>query len=523
MEILVAEKIGKSDISGQFAKKSRLENFINKLWWRVHCVFPNTLSSPFGSRDREYEKRRDAEVNAESRVPEEEELRIPVVWGAELFGPAEVEALYEHLGRLKWSSVGGMSSAGNALDWIRHQRSYGNGGGWYNVDAVVRPQDRDRWLMHPSLAQLPNEVDYLKARFIQITPSLTCALIGFVLKEEVARSYERELNKDRQSVRKRSRHGWSIENLDPGHLKSDAINSVRTEMRMLVGNWFKTNLPGYFSGRSVDRLPTAELLTTKTTRPLSEEVGNGASMWSGWHRIIANPSRFDVWTSASCIGLQLWMADSHRVDDEAFHMVVALCAADVSDESVKYYGGHDRHAYVSYSHEHLDGVLSNYAALAYLKEVSKDVRSSRTALKISKLGSRKCVQVLDQIQRFFDRSLGTPAVAGELCSRSENLGSYRHECSKFLAPAWSKEAAPQEIAEALKNWTNWLATRVVAEEYSAREHFEQLANILSVRESVRTQRRMELLTIAALIVATCSLGIAIPAIKSWLDRLGPIT
>lgn len=506
----------KDEHAPQKAMQHRLhQELIRKLWWRAHWLLPNTVPWPYGKGDRAHQDRRDCEANVASRVPDEEELRLPVIWGAELFGPAEAEALYEHLARLKWSSASGFFQEGGAADWIRHQRAYGNGGGWYNVDIVVRQQDRQRWLMLHNFAPLPDEVDYLHARFFQLTPSLTCALIGFVLKGDATRRYERELNRDRTSLRKRSGHGWGISTLDPSHLKSDSLEQARSEVRAIVGQWFKANLPGYFCGRSIDRLPTAELLTTRTHRLLSPEPEKPVGIWFGWQRLISNVPPFEVWTSAACRGFQLSMSRSHRVDDEAFHMLVALCAADVPDESIKHYGERGHRAYVMYCHEHLDGILSNYAALAFLKEASKDVRSSRAALKIGKLGSRRCVGVLDQIQSFFDRSLGAPAVAAELRSRSEHLSRYRHECSRFLAPAWPKEEEQREIAKVLQEWTNWLCVRVIAEEHSAREHFEQLASILSVRESVRAQRRMEWLTVAALVVATGSLVVALPSIKDW--------
>ena len=61
-----------------------------------------------------------------------------------------------------------------------------------------------------------------------------------------------------------------------------------------------------------------------------------------------------------------------------------------------------------------------------------------------------------------------------------------------------------------------LAKNVLAEEHALREHLEQLSNILSVRESVTAQRRMEWLTVAALIVAFMSLIVA--ALTLWMPQ-----
>lgn len=56
------------------------------LRWRAHWLLPNTIPGTHAKVDRVYYKQRDVEANAESRVPEEEELRLAVMWGTELYG-----------------------------------------------------------------------------------------------------------------------------------------------------------------------------------------------------------------------------------------------------------------------------------------------------------------------------------------------------------------------------------------------------------------------------------------------------
>ncbi|WP_422625420.1 hypothetical protein [Rhodoferax sp.] len=91
---------------------------------------------------------------------------------------------------------------------------------------------------------------------------------------------------------------------------------------------------------------------------------------------------------------------------------------------------------------------------------------------------RSGVHVLERIQSFFDRSLGTPAVATELRDRSKRPSLYQHECSRFMSPKWTKDEEQREFAKVLCEQTHFLATRVIAEENSTREHFEQLASKL---------------------------------------------
>lgn len=497
--------------------ESPLRRLARKIWGRMHWVFPNALHSP-GMDETRYLQKQERESNEASRVPEGEELRLSLVWGMELFGPAEVEQLYEKLARLRWSAGFARSKAGGALDWVRHQRAYGGDGGWYNVGAVAEHGNGQRFMMLSNYASLPVEVDYLLVRIFQSTPSLTCVLVGFVLKERGANNYQIELSRDRRTVRERSKHRWFISILDPAHLKKRSIEQARSKIQDMVGRWFGTNLPGFFCGLSSGRVPTAELITTRTSRLFSDERDEPRSTLSGWRRLLANDSPFDVWTSAECPGLQ-FSTGEHGSTDEPFHLVVSLCESDVPEDTLKHLGGREHGSYAAYCHEMLDGILSNYAGLAFLREVSKDLKVSRGELKLSRLSHRGGVHVLERIQSFFDRSLGTPAVATELRDRSKHLSLYQHECSNFVSSMWGENDGRREIANVLRERTHFLATRVVAEEHSTREHFEQLSSILSVRESVRAQHRMELLTIVALVAAICSLLVALPPMKDWPSHI----
>ncbi len=485
--------------------------------WRAHWLLPNILPPPYRD-ETAYRDKRDRESNESSRTPEDEEVRLSVMWGMELFGPAEIELLYESLARLKWSAGISSLETGGALNWVRQQRAYGGEGGWYNVGIVAEHSDRQRFLLLENYASLPSEIDYLLVRIFQLTPSLTCVLVGFVLNEHETRCYEVELNRDRKTKRERSTSRWSVSNLEPEHLKRRSIDQTRSRIQNLVKRWFRANLPGYFSSLSDNHMPTAELVTTCARQLMSNERHEPRDINFDWRHMLANVSLFDVWTYAKCTALR-FSAKGHGFADESFHLVVTLCTSEVPDENLKYMGGRERGSYVAYCHELLDGILINYAGVAFLKEVSKDLKISRSDLKISSLRRRGGVHVLERIQSFFDRSLGTPAVAAELRDRSKRPGLYQHECSSFISPKWTNDEEQRDFAEVLCEQTNFLATRVITEEHSTREHFEQLSSILSVRESIKAQRRMEWLTIVALAVAIGSLIVALNPTVDWSSQI----
>lgn len=480
--------------------------------WRAHWLLPNTVPPPNG-REKAYDEQRDRESNESSRVPEDEELSLCVVWGVEFFGPAEVESLYEHLRRLNWTAGFRSKGENGALSWIRHQRAYGSGGS-YNVGHVSERSDRKRFLMFDNYASMPEGVDHLLVRVFQLTPSLTSVLVGFVFKECTARTYERELNRDRKTVRERSERRWSISIIDPGHQKERSIQLARSKTRAMAQRWFADNLPGYFCSLSGNRMPTAELLTTRVHHLFSAEKGQQTSIRPYWRRMLSRASVFDVWTNTDLRSLR-FAEDNDGWTKDTPHLTVSLCTSGVSEEAIKPWGGNRSDAYAAFCHERMDGVLSSFAAIAFLKEVAKGLKISRTALAFGIVGRRRTVTALVQIQKFFDRSLGTPAVVAELTEHSKHVGNYVHECDGFLSPSWRKDDAQRDLAVVLCENTQFLAAKIIGEEHSMREHFEQLSSVLSVRESVRAQKRMEWLTVVALVLASASLFAALPPMKDW--------
>ena len=79
----------------------------------------------------------DQEENEKSRIEVERELRSPMIWGVELYGPTEVGNLYEGFQKLGWMRVGSWKPEHNAAAQLRRMRSDG-AGSWVNIGNVRR-------------------------------------------------------------------------------------------------------------------------------------------------------------------------------------------------------------------------------------------------------------------------------------------------------------------------------------------------------------------------------------------------
>lgn len=479
-----------------------------KLRWRIHALMPNVIPSPHRD-DRIYYEETDPLQNEATRVPVEEQVRLRVMWGAELFGPAEVDNLYEYLQKLGWDEDRGIPGH-NAVNWIRTQRDYGSSGD-FNIGVVSRKGSGYSARHH---APLPREVDYLLVKISQLTSSLTCVLVGFVFKEDYTQSYEEQLLLDRRTTHRRENWTLGYETRRPEHLKRDSIDSVRSKSIGTVVRWFQKNLPGFFcSIAGGGKMPTGELITTK-----NETLLKCRHEWDRnepeWLSLLVPHGWGDVWINERD-GLRLRFGELSGI--KPHHTIVSLRTSIVTDEDLRFSGDRTSGAFVAFAHERLEGILSHHASIAFLLEISRSLKQSQQGLKTATLSHGHVLRSIETIKRFFDRSLGVPAVVSELNKKSEHVRSYSWACGTFREAPLREGDEAREIAEVLRAQTAHVSARVLVDEETTREHFDQIATIISTRESVKTQRRMEVLTVITVVLALCSLLAALPS--SWVKAL----
>lgn len=499
----------KSDAS---APPPRRRDFVDRafrhVWHHLHFRFPRLIPTPYRA-DREYLLRRDAESNLATRVPANERLRQIALWGVEIFGPAEVDALNVAIERLGWNEDRLLGLNTYPVSWINEQRTYGTEGN-LNLGVIERP-GKSRFLPRGRTALLPELVDYAHGYLYQLSPSVTAVIICFVLTESAGRAYHEELNLDRKTVHEPLEGGYRSHNVE--HVKRRAVDLVRTRSRAQLVEWFASNLPGFFC-RAPDgnRLPTAELIST-TSEPLLVGVTAQERPEPDWVRLLSQPGHREIWTLKDCAGLALCWPEPDG--DLRYHAIVNLRTSLLTADHLKHRGEPSDVVHASIVSDHLEGVMVNFAAIAALREIIRLLRLTPSSITADTTSRKGTVTCLEQIRLFFDRSVGIPALTSELVAKSEKAHSYKWDCSAFQTEPWRTEEQPVNIFEALRSRTHLLASRAQNLEKETREHLEQLSAILSTRENMRTQARMELVAVAAVILSLASLAVAVMSVERF--------
>ena len=484
----------------------QVERALRRVWRRIHFRFPGFVPSPY-RLERDYLRDRDAKHNQASRVPPDERLRQIALWGVEIYGPAEIDKLYLGLKRLGWNDERLFGLNPNPRSWIDEQRTYGTEGS-FNLGLIDRP-GKSRFLLKARPAPLPDAVNYAHGWIFQLSPSITAFVICFFLKEPASNAYQLEINLDRKTVHEPLDGGYR--SYDVEHAKRRAVDAARASSRTLVTDWFTAHLPGLFSLASDgNRLPTAELLTTDRHCLLADEH---KGLEPDWIRLTSPRGHRQVWTLKSMEGIKLCWPEFDN--DIRYHGIVNLRTSLLTAEHLKYRGDPSDSVYVSLVDDHIRGVLVHFAETAALREIVRRLRLAPSTLSPDTTTRRSTLRCLEQIRLFFDQSVGVPAFTSELAAKAEKIDSYRWNCEAFEASGWRPDDPPTQISEALRSRTQFLASRAQYLEKETREHMEQLSGILSTRENIRTQTRMELVTVGAAILSLASLVVAVMSVDRF--------
>lgn len=468
--------------------------------WPLHARFPNLIPNPYGEH-KELFREMDSTSNNKTKMEADAKLELACIQISEIFGPSEIDSLYIGLQRLGWDQDKLLAKESNIF-WIQNQRLYGTEGTLY-LDWIHKTKDEKNFILSRYSANFPKEFSTLIVRIHQLTPSVTCLNIAFILNSENSMEYMRAINKPQKTkiIPRRGSRNYHIKN--PEHLKEDATRDIREKYRKLSISWASRYFPGFFHKNcELNQFPTMEILLLEGHTPFDKETPHKTNIYH-WTRFANIDSYTDAWISKKSPSLRFSLNTQH---DTTFpnHITAALRRDTLTKNDTRHHDAKSTHSLVHFTISQLDGITSKHALICYLKEILRSIKEERQSLspEIVKNGSNQGAQ---KINKYFLNAIGTPTIARESEELSRNTASFKRNASGFIDQPFPKGSEPHDISDRLRLSLAQLSRKLLDEDRDTRDFMNQLSSAIGTKESMAAQRRMEIVAIIALIVSVASM------------------
>lgn len=469
--------------------------------------------------EADYHRKQDLEENQESRPPDGETVRRPMLMLAECFVGGDLEGLVEGCRDLgmpdEWRT-----GRPDIYSWARQVRRTSRTDGWVDIGAAY-PTSRPRQWMEDVPIDLPEDFERLVLKAYSPTPSVVFVIATFILTEGSALLLDDELRTDR--FLKLEKRGSITRYLSASHRKSAALEAERARVKESASAWLAQTFAGTFSGDfGLTALPCMEFLTTQLRAPFEDmEERNG---WSDYRFLLSIDSDSEAWESESTPGWRLGMP--WRPKDDNWTIVVGCRdrsggheepEADSGDER----GSDDAPATTDTDclkplvnderalEQYLGGLLIRFAAFCLIVKYEEAFGTLRDQLASPIPQTSHAITQLDAAQHTlstlsFDASL----VATELRAWASDEGRWRRETLEPTpAAAWKREHYPdhpnllQLLGENVTGRADW----VLDLEPRLRDQLVIRTSMLATSADLRLQRIVLGSSIVALVVACVSL------------------
>ncbi|WP_146038081.1 hypothetical protein [Tabrizicola aquatica] len=491
-------------------KPSAVKSSVQRVLWKIHARFPNFIPDPYGNRLENW-RSRDANENIESAIPDGNNVQLGLISVSEIFGPNEIETLYASLERLGWHQERYPIQNQSHVDWLKNQRMYGTGGtiplGW-----VHRSEDKKKNFNVRYTADFPKAFSSLLVSITQLTPSVTCISVGFVLTEEASFTYKNEINLPAQTTLVPHWRSGSYSVKSVSHVKADRIKQARETYRSLAISWVGKNFPGFFKVRCGPNLiPTAEYQVLEGFTPFDWDTSRDLPSHH-WSHFLGHDRAFDSWVNSSTPSLR-FSFDTSPNEEFPNHLTVALRWDSLNADDTRHYDTKTLSGKVYFAHERVDGIIAKNVLCCYLRELLRSLKEARQSLSISQT-RRQSISEIEQISSFFRNSVGVPSIAREALELSEDDASFRWNATGFVQQDRPDRKRTLEIKDGLKSLLQRLSRKLLEEDQDTRDYLNQLSSAVGTRESMAAQKRMEILTWLAIIISLTSAIIAVLAISA---------
>ena len=335
-----------------------------------------------------------------------------------------------------------------------------------NLGIIRRPTDTEI-SEHGAHADLPEGVEYATAELYSLTSSVSCIVLGFVLDDMSNRKFDEALRLRRTTdVKALKIPGHKISN--PISQKARDLAAIRTELRHMASQWFRSNLPGLFA--EDDRIgthPTCEFLTLRTAIPFPDKTHELDSN-RVWLNILGLYHSDSAWTCRSVNGLKFSRLLHEETTGEP-HAILAAREDALLSEQRDQYGGASRGAIIDFVDRVASGVVSRWGFVCMLNGYQRYLNRFRDLMMRSSPYRQTPLKMLEDACNRLARGVDISAIVTELRDGSGSSSIFWGDFEEFLSNSTLfGEKDNTALSEELERQIRYGADRIWHEDQSSR-------------------------------------------------------
>lgn len=301
--------------------------------------------------DMEYfHKERDSKINAETKPPNDEEIKIPTIWAFEVFPPEYIENFYQSIEQLGWNNneFHTFNNSQNTLYDMRHRLS---GGGWINLGYYLSDKIDTNY---PGIKKnkLPNEIKAIRASIFQPIPSTTILICQFFLEEELSNILDNTLKENYKTYKEKTQTGYRF--MTPEHQKKDTINLNLEFLNNICSTWLKSNFLGLYASNDIqEEHPVCNLIILEKNIPFHTNNSQ-----NDYLSILNLKLPHDVWKSNKLDGLYLQLPNENNYIRQRL-IISGNINEILKNEDIERYGTTKEERIINYL-KYLDNTLGTW-------------------------------------------------------------------------------------------------------------------------------------------------------------------
>ena len=387
-----------------------------------------TDEAPDGQFDetlKYHHEQADPEDNRNTTPPEDERIEIHSIWVAECYAPSHTDDLLSGIRGLGWDQEKITDFfTGGVTGWLEEGRKSPFGGSWLNLNIIERPGQKRFVGTDLKVAELPTEVDYAQGYAFNVLSSLTIITIQFILTDEAVSTLEKPLHTSVSTIVEQK--GNVRQFMTVPNQKQEAVEKNRVELRRSCASWFKDNLPGLFSGDTLEGdFPTCEFITLQQARPFErppDKMPHDSYLW-----LLGMDHDSDAWDNPDLAGLRLEVPFG-GYQKHPYSLVLAGKKDEIGpDEDFSMYGGRNRSGYAGWLSSRVDSLLVIWTLHALLRAYEQRLAGLRD--QAGALDLRRLTNMAEKLQSM---QADLVQLSGDLLPLSSELTEFSETEERFV-------------------------------------------------------------------------------------------